>query len=184
MKSLALIALSAGALWAQGQAQPPTVARILDQQLTSIEHELVPLVEALPADKMTFAPTQGEFKGARTFAQQATHIAAVIYAVSAPLLGEKNPTDMGKSENGPASIKTKEEVLKYLKDAMAYGHKAMQGLTAENLTEMIPSPFGSGKMPRLSAASIAVWHSFDHYGQMAVYARMNGVIPPASRGNN
>lgn len=159
----------------------PTVAKIFDSQLSSIENELVPLVDAMPADKLTFAPTQGEFKGARTFAQQATHAAAVIYAVSAAVLGEKNPTDMGKGENGPASLKTKEDILKYVKDAFAYGHRAMLTLNEKNLTDLMPSPFGSGKMPRVSAASVAVWHTFDHYGQMAVYARMNGIIPPASR---
>jgi uncharacterized damage-inducible protein DinB len=179
MKLFAFAVFAAAGLWAQ--AQPPTVAKIYDGQLSTIERELVPLVEALPADKMTFAPTGGEFKGVRTFAQQATHTAAVIYAVSAAVLEEKNPTDMGPAENGPASLKTKEDVVRYVKDAFAYAHKAMQKLTAENFTGLVPSPFGSGKMSRASAASIAIWHSFDHYGQMVVYARMNGVIPPASR---
>jgi uncharacterized damage-inducible protein DinB len=179
MKLPTLLTLTALALNAQAPA--PSIAKIFDGQLSAIERELVPLVEAVPADKMSFAPTQGEFQGARTFAQQATHTAAVVYAVCAAVLGEKNPTDMGSNENGSASLKTKEDVVKYVKDAFAYGHKAMQTLTMENLTEQIPSPFGQGKMARASAASIAVWHSFDHYGQMAVYARMNGIIPPASR---
>ncbi len=167
------------------QTQPaPTIAKIYDNQLSTIENELVPLVEAMPADKLTFAPTQGEFKGARTIAQQATHSAGVVYAVAAAALGEKNPTGMGANENGPASLKTKADIVKYVKDAFAYGHKAMLGLTDKNLTDMMQSPFGAGKMPRASAASIAVSHSFDHYGQMAVYARMNGIIPPASRPRN
>jgi len=46
---------------------------------------------------------------------------------------------------------------------------------------MVKSAFGNDKVPRVSMASVVVWHSFDHYGQMAVYARMNGIIPPASR---
>jgi len=180
VKTLVFLLISAGgAIWAQAPA--PTVAKIFDNQLKTIESDLVPLVEAMPADKFGFAPTQGEFKGARTFAQQATHSAAVIYAVCAAMLSEKNPTDMGQNENGPAAIKTKDDVVKYVKEAFAYGHKAMQTLTAENLTGMVKSPFGSGEMPRGSAASIAVWHSFDHYGQMVVYLRMNGIVPPASR---
>jgi hypothetical protein len=180
MKTFAcLLVLACGTAWAQAPA--PTVAQIFDGQLKSIESELVPLVEAMPADKMSFAPSQGEFKGVRTFAQQATHIAAVMYAVAAAAQGEKNPTDMGADENGPASNKTKEEVVKYVKDAFAYAHKAMLGLTDKNFTDPMPSPFGDGKMARGAAASVAVWHSFDHYGQMVVYARMNGVIPPASR---
>jgi hypothetical protein len=166
---------------AQAPAPEPTVALILDRQLLAIEREMVTLVEALPADRMGFAPAGGEFRNVRTFAQQATHTAAVVYAVAAAILGEKNPTDMGVSENGPASITTKDDVVKYLKDAFAYGHKALKTLTAENFTRMAPSPFGQGRIPLGSLAGIVTWHSYDHYGQMVVYARMNGVVPPASR---
>ena len=146
-----------------------------------LEREFVPLVEALPADKYDFAPTNGEFHGVRTFGQQVSHVAAVIYMVSASVLGEKNPSEPGKNENGPALLKTKDDILKYLKDAFTYGHKAMTSLTDRNLTEMVQSPFGSNQVPRVSMASVAVWHSFDHYGQMVVYARMNGITPPARR---
>jgi hypothetical protein len=159
----------------------PTPARTLDQQLSMLEREFVSLVEAMPADKFKFAPTGGEFSGVRTFSQQATHTAAVIYAVSAAVLEQKNPTDMGPKENGPASIEGKDAVVKYVKDAFAYGHKAMQSITPQNLMGMVPSAFGNNKTSRLNMATIAVWHSFDHYGQMVVYARMTGIVPPASR---
>jgi len=148
--------------------------------LTSVERDIVPLAEAMPAGKYDFAPTGGEFKGVRTFAEQMKHVAAVIYMVAASVLGEKNP-DMGGSENGPAAMKSKDEIVKYLKDSFAYAHKAMLSLTAKNLAELVPSAFGSDKVPRVSMATVAVWHSFDHYGQTVVYARMNGIIPPASR---
>ena len=157
------------------------VSKLFDQQLAGVESEIVPLAEAMPAEKFDFAPTHGEFKGVRTFGQQASHVAAVLYAVSASVLGEKNPTDMGASENGPASLKTKAEIVKYLRDAFAYAHKAMDTLTAQNLTGTVKSPFGNNQVPRASLAVLTVSHTFDHYGQMVVYARMNGIIPPASR---
>ncbi len=172
--------LVAGGMHGADQAAP-TVAKVFDQDLALLEKELVPLAEAMPADTYNWAPTSGEFKGARTFGQQVSHTAAIIYAVSAAVLGEKNPTDMGQNENGPASLKTKEEIVKYLKDAIAYGRKAMTSLTAENATELVPVYWGKDKYPRLSMANVAIWHSWDHYGQMAVYARMNGIVPPASR---
>lgn len=175
-----LAGLSAVAVSGAETSAPP-VNKIFDQELTLIEREIVPLAEAMPADKYDFAPTHGEFKGVRTFGQQASHVAAVIYAVSASVLGEKNPSESGASENGPASLKTKDDIVKYLKDAFAYGHKAMGALTAANLTEMVQSAFGNNQVPRVSMANVAVWHSFDHYGQMVVYLRMNGSIPPASR---
>jgi uncharacterized damage-inducible protein DinB len=172
--------LSAATMFGAEGAAPP-VSKIFDQQLTMVEHELVPLAEAMPADKYNFAPSHGEFKGVRTFGQQVSHIAAVMYAVSASVLGEKNPSESGEGENGPASLKTKDEIVKYLKDAVAYSHKAMRTLTDSNLSEMVQSAFGDEKVPRISMATVTVWHTFDHYGQMAVYARMNGIVPPASR---
>lgn len=159
----------------------PTMAAILDGSISGIEHEIVPLVEAMPEQAMSFAPTSGEFKGARTFAQQAKHVAFVIYEVSAAALGEKNPSATEANENGPATVKTREDIAKYLKDAFAYAHRAAQTVTAQNATESIDSPFGDGKMSRLGAINIVAWHSFDHYGQMVIYARMNGIVPPASR---
>ncbi len=179
MKLLLSFYLALAAFGADTGGTPPS--KILDQQLGMIEREWVPLAEAMPAEKYSFAPTQGEFTGTRTFSQQVSHTAAVIYLVAAAALEEKNPTDMGKNENGPASLKTKEDVVKYLKEAIAYGHKAMGSLTEANITQMVPSGFGPGKTSRLSMASAAIWHSFDHYGQAVIYARMCGVIPPASR---
>jgi len=68
----------------------------------------------------------GEFKGVRTFSQQVSHAAAVIYAVSARCSRRRTQRD-GPDENGPATLKSKVDVVQYLKDAMAYGHKAMAG---------------------------------------------------------
>jgi hypothetical protein len=143
----------------------------------------VPLAEAMPADKYDFAPSpsQGDSKGVRTFSQQMMHIATINYLVSAAALGEKNPIEMGVSENGSASIKGKDAVVKYLKDSYVYAHKATASLTAANFMDLVQSPFGSGKIARISTVSAVGWHSFDHYGQAVVYARMNGVVPPASR---
>ena len=183
MKRTLSVVLLGGLCAAAFGADPPapTVSKVFDQQLSMIEREFVPLAEAMPAAKYGFAPADGEFKGVRTFGQQVSHTAAVIYMVSAAVLGEKNPSEPGEHENGPASLKTKDDIVKYLKDAFAYGHKATASLTSENLTGLVQSAFGDNKVSRAFMASVPVWHSFDHYGQMVVYARMNGIVPPASR---
>jgi uncharacterized damage-inducible protein DinB len=162
-------------------APAPTLGKLLDGQIKMVESEVVSLAEAMPADKYDFAPTSGEFSGARTFGQQMMHIAAVNYMVSATALGEKNPSETGAGENGPAGVTGKDAIVKYLKDSLAYAHKAALNLTAKNAMDMIPSPFGEGKTPRLDMVTVVVWHSFDHYGQSVIYARMNGIVPPASR---
>jgi len=162
-------------------AEPTTVAKIYDGALTGIEHEFVPLAEAMPAAKFDFVPTAGEFKTVRTFAQQCKHVAAVLYIISAATLGQKPPVDLGTGENGPDSIKTKDQVVKFLKDAFAYAHTATLAMTSKNEVEMLKSPFGDGEMARGSMAGLLVSHSFDHYGQVVVYLRINGIVPPASR---
>jgi hypothetical protein len=164
-------------------AQAPahsTVVKMEDGALKSAEREIVSLAEAMPADKYDFAPTTGEFKGVRTFGHQMAHIAAVNYLVSASILGEKGPVDPKDEENGPASLKDKDAIVQFMKGSFAYAHKALATLTDQNFTEIIQSPFGD-KEPRGTLAEILEWHSFDHYGQAVVYARMNGIIPPASR---
>ncbi len=162
-------------------SQTPSIGKVFDNQVRQVESEIGSLAEAMPADQYNFAPTQGEFKGVRTFSQQMTHIATVIYEVSAASLGEKCPVEAGKDENGSPSIQGKDAVVRYLKASFAYAHKAAQALTAANMLDMLQSPFGNQKTTRLSLIAEIGWHSFDHYGQAVEYARMNRIIPPASR---
>jgi aminopeptidase-like protein len=84
-------------------------------------------------------------------------------------------------ESGPAELKTKDEIVKYLKDSFVYVHKAVQTVNEKNMVELVKSPFGEGKVTRLGLATSVSGHGFNHYGQMVVYLRMNGIIPPASR---
>jgi hypothetical protein len=163
-------------------AEPPSASRIFDGQLKSAESEVVSLVEAMPADRFNFVPKDGAFSDVRTFAMQAKHIAFVIDEVSAAMLGEKNPSAAGANENGPDSIIDKSGVVKYLKDAFAYAHKAMAALTDKNLLSETADPFDpTQKRTRLASASTILSHTMDHYGQMVEYARMNNIVPPASR---
>jgi hypothetical protein len=182
MKKLFLITLllCTTAFAQQPAPKPPANGgEVIDRQFTTVEKDFVPAVEAMPADKFDFAPTTGEFKGVRTFAIQARHVATVNYLIGASLLGEKPPVDV-KSENGSDELKTKDQIVKYVKDSFAYAHKGIATLNDKNLVEMIDGPFG-GKSSRLGTANILTWHGMDHYGQMVVYLRMNGIIPPASR---
>src|SRR5271154_847892 len=115
-----------------------TVTEVLDHTVMNVEHEFVPAAEAMPEDKFGFAPTNGEFKGVRTFGQQIKHVAAVNYELGAAILEEKPPVDIG-DESGPASIATKADILKYLNDSFAYVHKAIQTINDKNLTGTVKS---------------------------------------------
>jgi len=187
MKPTALLLAAATlALGAQAPAPAPaapaapTVAQSFNRSLSNLESEVVSAVEAMPEATFAFAPTQGEFKGVKTFAEQARHIASVNVALAAALREEKPAMDPG-GENGPEALKTKAEIVAYLKASFAYLHKAMDGLTEASLMALVKSPWGEGKGTRLGFATLSLSHGFDHYGQIAVYLRMNGIVPPASR---
>ena len=179
-----LLLLLAGGRVAQAQdakaAEHHTIAQVMDRGVSGVEGEFVPAAEAMPEDKFSYAPTGGEFKGVRTFAQQVKHVAAVNYMIAASILEEKPPVELG-GENGPDSVKTKADAVKFLKDSFAYVHKAIATLNEGNLVTPIKSPFGEGMTTRLGMATLIVGHCFDHYGQMVEYLRMNNIVPPASR---
>ncbi len=171
--------LCASALLAADAA--PTASQVFDKTLTGTEKEFVSLVEAMPADKFNFAPTAGKFDGVRTFAQQAMHVAFVLNEVSAALLGEKAPAPT-PHENGPENITGKDRIVEYVKSAFAHAHKAVATLTNANLMQQTVDPFDAkGKRTRVDSAGELSAHTFDHYGQMVEYARMNGIVPPASQ---
>jgi hypothetical protein len=78
-------------------------------------------------------------------------------------------------------MKAKAEIIKFLKDSFAFGHKSVAILNSSNLVEPITSKSGR-PTTRLFLATFAAAHAFDHYGQVVEYLRMNGIVPPASRG--
>jgi hypothetical protein len=180
----ALLLLLAGGGLSLAQDAKPTenrsIAQVLDHSVAGVESEFFPAAEAMPEDKYSFAPVSGEFKGVRTFAQQAKHVAAVNYLVAAAILEEKPPVELG-SENGPDSVKTKADIAKFLKESFSYVHRAVGTINDSNLLKPIKSPFGDGMVTRLGMATLIVGHCFDHYGQMVEYLRMNSIVPPASR---
>jgi hypothetical protein len=129
----------------------------------------------MPADKYDFAPTSpGTFTGVRTYALQVRHIATEIFLIGEALTGEKAPVGIGPSDNGPDTLKTKEQILDYFKTAIAFARKGVATITEKNMND--PVPFGRNGT-RASAAAFIGLHSFDHYGQMVVYSRMNGIVP-------
>lgn len=178
--ALLLLTTIAAAQMPKPKEERRTVTMILDHSIGNLENEFVPLAEAMPEDKYGFAPTNGEFKNVRTFAQQIKHVAAVNYELGAAILEQKPPVDIG-DESGPASVTSKADILKYLKESFAYVHKAVATINESNLTGTVRSPFGEGWVSRLGLATSITWHGYDHYGQMVVYVRMNGIIPPASK---
>jgi uncharacterized damage-inducible protein DinB len=164
---------------------PPTIASAIDREISLVEKEVVEAAEAMPENKFDFSPEKlnlagSDYKGVRTFGQQLKHIAASNYLIWSPITGEK-PPDTVNDGKGPDNMRAKAEIIKFVKESFAFGHKSVATLNSSNLVEPITSKSGR-PTTRLFLATFAAAHCFDHYGQMIEYLRMSGIVPPASRG--
>ncbi len=158
-------------------------AQIIDAFLTALEKRIVSVAEAMPAKKYSFAPRCGEFKGVRTFAEQLKHIAADLYLDGAAILGENPPGDVEPGKTGSRAVRSKPEIIAYLKASFEYMHRAAAAIDDANALLPKPGflPYGKDSTTRLHVAIANVGHTNDHYGQLVEYLRMNGIIPPESR---
>lgn len=143
--------------------------------LSGMEKEFVDAAEAMPEDKFDFAPaaTAGDFKGVRSFGAQVKHVAESNYYFFG---GDMSEADMKAKSDALEKLKTKAEIVQALKDSLAQAHTYVSGITAENAFVMTEHGTRGGM------AAFGLAHMMDHYGQMVVYLRMNGIVPPASRG--
>lgn len=166
---------------AQDAAKPAvgtvmTPAATYGKLLTGIEKEFVSAAEAMPADKFDFAPpaTAGDFKGVRTFGGQVKHVAESNYYFFG---GGMSEADIKAKSDAIEKLTTKADIIQALKDSLTTAHTFIEGTTAQNA--FVTTANGT----RGGMAAFGIAHMMDHYGQMVVYLRMNGIVPPASRGS-
>ena len=194
MKRMVVALALTGCCWTGALAQagstgpkiaPGTVlepAKTFDAMLKGFEDEMMPLAKAMPADKYDFAPSAAifasgqttEYKGVRTFGAMVQHIAAANYFYASGLSGLKPDADVKALADG--KLKGKEAIVAALAASFEFVHKAIGTLTPQNAFESV-----RGMQTRASLAGGVVAHGFDHYGQLAEYLRMNGIVPPASQ---
>jgi uncharacterized damage-inducible protein DinB len=179
-RGILLCAILATSLVVPGQ-KAPAPAKTLPDSVNEIwaymEKSFVALADAMPEDKWGFKPSQGEFKDVRTFGEQVKHVACANEAWAKKLGGEKPPArcDLG----GPNPAKTKAEIMAYLKDSFKMMDASIAATDASNVLQPVYGAYGGDN--RLAVLDYALWHASDHYGQLVVYLRMNGIVPPASR---
>ena len=188
-----------GAL-ANAQEQPPqhrptaaelsrdeTPAKAIMRTFEFQEYDVRSAAEAMPEDKWDFRPSPGMFKSekpefgpaeVRTFREQVKHVACSNFGFAAELDGVKPPA--GCDKDGPSPAHTKVELLTYLRDSFTALKKSLNAISVRNMFDPIEGPY-AGPNTRLGLAEVCVWHNADHYGQMAIYLRLNGIVPPSSR---
>lgn len=179
-----ILAASATLCAAQAAASKPapgtqmTPAATYGKLLGMMEKEFVDAVEAMPEDKFNFAPPEGsgDFKGVRTFAGQVKHVTGSSYYFFG---GPGMSQDAVKAkEDSVEKLSSKAEIVEALKDSLKNAHAFIDGMTPENAYVTM-----ANGGTRAGMASFGLAHMMDHYGQLVVYLRMNGIVPPASRGS-
>src|SRR5690349_17470669 len=108
------------------------ITAMCTKQLDLVEHDVVSLAEAMPADKYDFRPPGETFMTARTFGEQVKHVATLIYLTAAIIVQEKSPHAPGTNDNGPDSVQGKAQIVEYLQSSIAYARRAVGSLTEEN----------------------------------------------------
>jgi uncharacterized damage-inducible protein DinB len=180
--------LAAASTLAVAQAAPaapakPAVGTLMSPSLTygkllsGMEQEFVSAAEAMPEDKYNFAPpaSAGEFKGVRTFGDQVKHVAEANYFFFGG--SSMSQADDKAMADKIEKLTTKADIVKALKDSFVQAHSYVDGITPENAYVM------TANGTRAGMAAFGIAHFMDHYGQICVYLRMNGIVPPASRGS-
>ena len=158
-----------------------TQRQVADDFVTFLEKQLIETADAMPEDKYSFVPTSGEFRGVRSFGEQVKHLAAANHILAAAIVGEPAPPDAG-DETGPETVRTKTEILNYLKQSFVALHRAAAAIPDKNpVVQGVPISPLAGRTTPLGLAMEALIHTENHYGQMVEYLRMNGIVPPASR---
>jgi hypothetical protein len=161
-----------------GGTLPDAVTAMYDRQLTLLETDVMSLARAVRPDQFDFVPPGDGFTGVRSFGEQIRHLATTLTIAAARILEAEPPQQPGRHNNGPAGLHSRDDILAYLEASFAYARKAVTALNAGNHLETVGSVFGPS-----SRGSIAIGmtcHGYNHYGQMVVYARMNGIVPPGS----
>jgi uncharacterized damage-inducible protein DinB len=148
----------------------PELKVVLDSW-NEIGRKLTAMAEDFPEDKYDFKPTPAQ----RSFAEQLLHAAGSCYYFTNPVMGEKPPAEDPKREQ----YKSKADVVAFVKKSFADGAAAIQSKGEKGLMETVV--YGDQKARVIDIAYGIIEHSGEHYGQLVVYYRLAGLVPPESR---
>jgi uncharacterized damage-inducible protein DinB len=149
-------------------------SKVLLDSWNEIGRKLIAMAEDFPEDKYDFKPTPAQ----RTFAEQLLHAANANYFFTNAALNKKMPAEEDPKR---ADYKTKADVVAFVKKAFADGAAAIQSKGDSGMSDLVVDPFAHQQMRILDIAYGFIEHSGEHYGQLVVYYRVAGLVPPESR---
>lgn len=153
---------------------PPSLSQVVLSQWNEIGRKLIAMAEDFPEDKYDFRPVPAE----RTFAEQLLHASNSMYFFTNPARGQKPP---GEEDPKRDNYKTKADVVAFVKKCVQDGADAIKAKGDKGMAESFNDPFSKQQMQLSDLAYGLIEHSGEHYGQLAVYYRVAGLVPPESR---
>lgn len=169
MKRIAcFLLLGASACLAQSAGSQNPVTDTVRQRLARQSKILVATAEAMPADKYSYKPTEGNM----TFGHLMTHITDANNFVCSKIAGQEHKSDVKDSEG-------KDKIVAAMKESMDFCTKAMDGVKDADLGQEVEM-FGGRKAPKAAAVIELPVDWADHYGAAAIYLRLNGILPPTA----
>ena len=169
-KAFTFMLLAATACMAQQPAssQNPVTDNVRER-LSRQSKILVAAAEAMPADKYSYKPTEGNM----TFGHLMTHITGANDFVCSKIAGQEHKSDV-KDTDG------KDKIVAAMKDSMEFCSTALANVKDSDLNQEVEM-FGGRKAPKAAAVIELPVDWADHYGAAALYLRLNGILPPTAQ---
>jgi len=165
--ALLLLALVAAPTAATAQNPSPLTANA-KIQFGALSGFVVRSAEKVPEGLYLFRPTAE----VRTFSELFGHVADAMFGMCSTAAGTKPP------RTGIEKMTGKPLLVAALKEGVSYCNSVYDGMTDQKGTETVPFVFGP--TPRLSVLYFVVTHTYEHYGNLVTYMRLNKIIPPSS----
>jgi uncharacterized damage-inducible protein DinB len=184
-KRIVCLALAVGILGLAASAQDsmkkdsapkPAVgpAQVLLENWNDVGRKLIAMAEDFPEDKYDFKPTPAQ----RSFAEQLLHAAGANYFFINPAMGLKPPAGEDPKRD---QYKTKAAIVEFVKKSFADGAAAIKQKGDKGLNDLVVDPFANQQTRVSDMAWGLLEHCGEHYGQLVVYYRVAGLVPPESR---
>jgi hypothetical protein len=152
----------------------PSPSQVVLSQWNEIGRKLVAMAEDFPEDKYDFKPTPAQ----RSFAEQMLHVSASMYYFTDPAQGQKPRYPDDPKRDG---LKTKAEIVAFAKKSVEDGAAVIKSKGDKGIAEWITEPESKQQVQISDLAYGLTEHSGEHYGQLVVYYRLSGLVPPESR---
>ncbi len=173
--ALALPARAQNAMKKDTAVKPPdSPSKVVLDSWNDIGRKLIAMAEDFPEEKFDFKPTPAQ----RTFREQLLHAAGANYYFTNPATGKTSPVEENPK---PEQYKTKADVVAFVKKSFADGAAAIKAKGDKGMTDLLVDPFSHQQVRVYDFAYGFIEHCGEHYGQLVVYYRLAGLVPPESR---